>query len=117
LSPDVQTPFNPHDNTGTGWTFDFADGGAFRGAVHNALQTYRWMAHCRSRRSSFPGVMEPTCVQSGLCFGAHDGAVDLCRHHQRAFEGIQLRGMNQDLTWDNAAQQYEEVFVAAKYQW
>lgn len=41
LSPDVQTPFNPHDNTGTGWTFDFADGGAFRGAVHNALQTYR----------------------------------------------------------------------------
>lgn len=42
LSPDVQTPFNPHDNTGTGWTFDFADGGAFRGAVHNALQTYRW---------------------------------------------------------------------------
>lgn len=47
----------------------------------------------------------------------NDVAVDICRHHQRAFEGIQLRGMNQDLTWDNAAQQYEEVFVAAKYQW
>ncbi len=28
-----------------------------------------------------------------------------------------LRGMQQDLSWDNAAQQYEEVFVAAKYQW
>ena len=40
-----------------------------------------------------------------------------CRHHQDSFRGIQLRGMEQDLTWDNAAQQYEEVFVAAKYQW
>ncbi len=39
------------------------------------------------------------------------------RNHPDSFRGIQLRGMEQDLTWDNAAAQYEEVFVAAKYQW
>jgi hypothetical protein len=30
---------------------------------------------------------------------------------------VQLRGMAQDLSWDNAAKQYEDVCVAAKYQW
>jgi starch synthase len=25
--------------------------------------------------------------------------------------------MSQDLSWDNAAQQYEEVLLAAKYTW
>jgi hypothetical protein len=34
-------PFNPNDNSGTGWTFDHADGGAFRGAMGNALYTFR----------------------------------------------------------------------------
>lgn len=28
-----------------------------------------------------------------------------------------LRGMDQDLSWDHAAEQYEEVLLAAKYQW
>lgn len=41
----------------------------------------------------------------------------LRRHHQDSFEALQRRGMGQDLSWDNAAQQYEEVFVDAKYQW
>jgi glycogen synthase len=39
------------------------------------------------------------------------------RDHRDSFTDIQLRGMGQDLSWDNAAQQYEEVLVAAKFQW
>ncbi|XP_071735092.1 granule-bound starch synthase 2, chloroplastic/amyloplastic [Rutidosis leptorrhynchoides] len=39
------------------------------------------------------------------------------RDYRTSWEGIQKRGMMQDLSWDNAAQQYEEVLVAAKYQW
>ncbi|KAK4346600.1 hypothetical protein RND71_032939 [Anisodus tanguticus] len=37
--------------------------------------------------------------------------------YKKSWEGIQTRGMTQDLSWDNAAQNYEEVLVAAKYQW
>nr|XP_043634697.1 granule-bound starch synthase 2, chloroplastic/amyloplastic-like [Erigeron canadensis] len=39
------------------------------------------------------------------------------REYKESWKGIQKRGMMQDLSWDNAAQQYEEVLVAAKYQW
>ncbi|XP_058083400.1 granule-bound starch synthase 2, chloroplastic/amyloplastic-like isoform X2 [Magnolia sinica] len=39
------------------------------------------------------------------------------RDFKSSWEGIQRRGMMQDLSWDNAAQNYEEVFVTAKYQW
>lgn len=39
------------------------------------------------------------------------------REYKKSWEGLQQRGMSQDLSWDNAAQQYEEVLVAAKYQW
>ncbi|KAL1211332.1 Starch synthase 2, chloroplastic/amyloplastic [Cardamine amara subsp. amara] len=39
------------------------------------------------------------------------------REYKESWEGIQRRGMKQDLSWDNAAEKYEEVLVAAKYQW
>ncbi|TKV93707.1 hypothetical protein SEVIR_9G243600v4 [Setaria viridis] len=39
------------------------------------------------------------------------------RNYRNSWEGIQRRGMMQDLSWDNAAKLYEEVLVAAKYQW
>lgn len=39
------------------------------------------------------------------------------REYKTSWEGIQRRGMMQDLSWDNAAQNYEEVLVTAKYQW
>ncbi|KAK4477609.1 hypothetical protein RD792_016846 [Penstemon davidsonii] len=39
------------------------------------------------------------------------------REYKASWEGLQKRGMEQDLSWDNAAQNYEEVLVAAKYQW
>ncbi|KAL6520394.1 Sucrose synthase [Orobanche minor] len=39
------------------------------------------------------------------------------REYRKSWEGLQRRGMMQDLSWDNAAQNYEEVLVAAKFQW
>ncbi|XP_031396234.1 granule-bound starch synthase 2, chloroplastic/amyloplastic-like [Punica granatum] len=39
------------------------------------------------------------------------------REYKKSWEGLQRRGMMQDLSWDHAAQIYEEVLVAAKYQW
>ncbi|OMP05935.1 Glycosyl transferase, family 1 [Corchorus olitorius] len=39
------------------------------------------------------------------------------REYKKSWEGLQRRGMMQDLSWDNAAQKYEEVLLAAKYQW
>ncbi|KAF3789343.1 Starch synthase 2 [Nymphaea thermarum] len=39
------------------------------------------------------------------------------RDYKDSWDGIQRRGMMQDLSWDHAAQLYEEVLVAAKYQW
>ncbi|OAY79216.1 Granule-bound starch synthase 2, chloroplastic/amyloplastic [Ananas comosus] len=39
------------------------------------------------------------------------------RYYKESWKGLQNRGMLQDLSWDNAAQHYEEVLVAAKYQW
>lgn len=39
------------------------------------------------------------------------------REYKKSWEGLQRRGMMQDLSWDNAAHNYEEVLVAAKYQW
>lgn len=39
------------------------------------------------------------------------------REYKTSWEGIQRRGMMQDLSWDSAAQNYEEVLLAAKYQW
>ncbi|CAI9752713.1 unnamed protein product [Fraxinus pennsylvanica] len=39
------------------------------------------------------------------------------RQYKKSWEGLQRRGMMQDLSWDKAAQNYEEVLIAAKYQW
>ncbi|XP_020104470.1 starch synthase 2, chloroplastic/amyloplastic isoform X1 [Ananas comosus] len=39
------------------------------------------------------------------------------RNYKKSWEGLQKRGMMQDLSWDNAAKHYEEVLVAAKFQW
>ncbi|KAL9998473.1 Granule-bound starch synthase 2, chloroplastic/amyloplastic [Helianthus debilis subsp. tardiflorus] len=39
------------------------------------------------------------------------------REYKQSWKGIQQRGMTQDLSWNKAAQNYEEVFVAAKFQW
>lgn len=44
-------------------------------------------------------------------------AVYTYRSFPDSFRGIQLRGMAQDLSWEVAAQKYEDVMLAAKYQW
>jgi starch synthase len=76
---DTVTPFNPFENSGTGWTFPHADSWHFNEAVGTAMYTYR----------AFP----------------------------ESFRGIQVRGMAQDLSWEVAAQKYEDTMLAAKYQW
>ena len=76
---DTVRPFNPFENSGTGWTFEYADAGAFRNAMGDALYTFR--------------------------------------EHRASFDELALRGMGQDLSWGHAAEQYEEILLAAKYQW
>lgn len=76
---DTVHPYNPYENTGTGWTFEWADSSAFRDAMGNAIYTYR--------------------------------------EFRDSFRGVQLRGMQQDLSWDHAAELYEQVLIDAKYQW
>ena len=49
---DTVTPFNPYENSGTGWTFECADSGAFQRALGDALYTYR------EHRGSFEGLQE-----------------------------------------------------------
>ncbi|KAK6928181.1 Glycosyl transferase, family 1 [Dillenia turbinata] len=39
------------------------------------------------------------------------------REYKASWEGLQRRGMTQDLSWDHAAEKYEQVLVAAKFQW
>jgi starch synthase len=53
---------------------------------------------------------------SGLT-DALGNAIWTYRDFKKSWTGIQQRGMSQDLSWDNAAQQYEEVLLAAKYTW
>ncbi|CAA3022274.1 Hypothetical predicted protein [Olea europaea subsp. europaea] len=39
------------------------------------------------------------------------------QQYKKSREGLQRQGMMQDLSWDNAAQNYVEVLIAAKYRW
>ncbi|CAL5019545.1 unnamed protein product [Urochloa decumbens] len=39
------------------------------------------------------------------------------RNYKESWKGLQARGMAQDLSWDHAAELYEDVLVKAKYQW
>lgn len=57
------------------------------------------------------------CAESSRLIHALGNALWTYRDFKQSWRGIQKRGMSQDLSWDNAAKQYEEVFLAAKYQW
>ncbi|XLT57156.1 hypothetical protein HN873_049760 [Arachis hypogaea] len=56
-------------------------------------------------------------AESGKLIHALGNCLLTYREYKESWEGLQRRGMTQDLSWDNAAQQYEEVLLAAKYQW
>ncbi|PNH12391.1 Granule-bound starch synthase 2, chloroplastic/amyloplastic [Tetrabaena socialis] len=59
----------------------------------------------------------PVYLQASKLRDSIGNALYTYRQFRDSFRGIQLRGMGQDLSWDNAATLYEEVMVAAKYQW
>jgi starch synthase len=73
---DTVAPFNPFENSGTGWTFSSADSWNLNEAVTNAVTTYR--------------------------------------DYPESFRAIQLRAMAQDLSWELAAEKYEDIMLAAK---
>ncbi|KAL6960778.1 Sucrose synthase [Sarracenia purpurea var. burkii] len=56
-------------------------------------------------------------AETGKLINALENCLLTYREYKKSWEGIQRRGMTQDLSWDRAAEKYEEVLVAAKYQW
>ncbi|KAG9451318.1 hypothetical protein H6P81_011283 [Aristolochia fimbriata] len=56
-------------------------------------------------------------AEAGQLIHALGNCLYTYREFKKSWEGIQRRGMMQDLSWDHAAQQYEDVLVAAKYHW
>nr|ACL98483.1 starch synthase IIa precursor [Vigna unguiculata] len=57
------------------------------------------------------------CAETNKLINALGNCLMTFKQFKHSWEGLQRRGMMQDLSWDKAAQQYEEVLVAAKYQW
>lgn len=56
-------------------------------------------------------------ADAGGLIHALGNAIYTYRDYKDSWKGLQLRGMTQDLSWDNAAQQYEDELLAAKYTW
>ncbi|GAB4827319.1 Sucrose synthase [Ancistrocladus abbreviatus] len=56
-------------------------------------------------------------AESGKLIDALGYCLLTYREYKKSWEGLQRRGMTQDFSWDHAAIKYEEILVAAKYQW
>ncbi|KAL0909135.1 hypothetical protein M5K25_023667 [Dendrobium thyrsiflorum] len=56
-------------------------------------------------------------AEANMLIDALRNCLKTYKSYKSSWKGLQRRGMMQDLSWDNAAQRYEEVLVAAKYQW
>ena len=56
-------------------------------------------------------------ADAGGLIHALGNAIWTFRDFKDSWRRLQVRGMSQDLSWDHAAQQYEEVLLAAKYTW
>ncbi|KAK1266425.1 hypothetical protein QJS04_geneDACA000593 [Acorus gramineus] len=56
-------------------------------------------------------------AEANRLINALGNCLNTYRNYKDSWVGLQRRGMSQDLSWDNAAKLYEEVLVAAKYQW
>eukprot|EP00252_Welwitschia_mirabilis_P010709 TRINITY_DN2414_c0_g1_i1.p1 TRINITY_DN2414_c0_g1~~TRINITY_DN2414_c0_g1_i1.p1 ORF type:complete len:387 (-),score=82.12 TRINITY_DN2414_c0_g1_i1:233-1393(-) len=57
------------------------------------------------------------CAETSRLIHALGNAMWTYHDFKQSWLGLQKRGMRQDLSWDHAAQLYEEVLVAAKYHW
>ena len=113
-----------------GWTFECADAERLRNALGDALFTY--LDHRDSFRQApwfAPGLPLPFCgrdaTADAILSHTHDHVPlpaltpppPLVCRVLPACRGLQLRGMQQDLSWEHAAELYEDVLVQAKYQW
>ncbi|KAG6482638.1 hypothetical protein ZIOFF_059271 [Zingiber officinale] len=56
-------------------------------------------------------------AESGKLIHALGNCLNTYWNYKESWEGLQKRGMEQDLSWDDAAKNYEEVLITAKYQW
>lgn len=56
-------------------------------------------------------------AEAPLLRDAVSSALHTYRQVPESFQALQRRGMTQDLSWDNAANLYEQVLVEAKFQW
>jgi starch synthase len=56
-------------------------------------------------------------ADTGKLVGALGNCLLTFREYKNSCEGLRKRGMMQDLSWDHAAKNYEDVLVAAKYHW
>ncbi|KAL4447598.1 hypothetical protein ABPG75_004817 [Micractinium tetrahymenae] len=56
-------------------------------------------------------------ADSGRFRNAIGDALYTFREHRNSFRGLQERGMQQDLSWEHAAELYEDVLLQAKFQW
>lgn len=69
------------------------------------------------KSSVVPNLSHSNVVQAYKLRETMATALYTYREQRESFLGIQRRGMAQDLSWDKAAQQYEDVLIEAKYQW
>ncbi|KAL6912140.1 hypothetical protein ACP4OV_000945 [Aristida adscensionis] len=56
-------------------------------------------------------------AEAGRMIDALGHCLNTYRNYRESWRGLQARGMAQDLSWDHAAELYEDVLVKAKYQW
>uniref|UniRef100_A0A0D9VKZ0 starch synthase n=1 Tax=Leersia perrieri TaxID=77586 RepID=A0A0D9VKZ0_9ORYZ len=56
-------------------------------------------------------------AEAGRMIDALGHCLNTYRNYKESWRGLQERGMSQDLSWDHAAELYEDVLVKAKYQW
>lgn len=56
-------------------------------------------------------------VEAAAMREALENALHTYRDFPDSFKGLMLRGMEKDFSWENVAERYEEVLVAAKHQW
>ncbi|TVU28499.1 hypothetical protein EJB05_20018 [Eragrostis curvula] len=56
-------------------------------------------------------------AEAGRMIDALGHCLNTYRNYKESWRGLQVRGMAQDLSWDHAAELYEDVLVKAKYQW